>query len=71
LALYTALSLLPPLTPDSQFENSLRRHNHVGLAHALLLAMAKVGVLNKSVEVSKEKMKERLARRKETEMDED
>ncbi|KAL0956215.1 hypothetical protein HGRIS_002371 [Hohenbuehelia grisea] len=27
------------------FENSLRRHNHMGLAHAILLAMAKAGKL--------------------------
>jgi ubiquitin carboxyl-terminal hydrolase L5 len=53
------------------FENSLRRHNHVGLAHSLLLALAKLGRLDSSIEVGKVKMKERLAKAKETGMDDD
>ena len=46
----------------NQFENSLRRHNHVGLVHALLLAMAKAGNLESATEKAKEKMKERIER---------
>jgi ubiquitin carboxyl-terminal hydrolase L5 len=28
---------------DPQFENSLRRHNHLGLAHAALLTLVRAG----------------------------
>ncbi|EGN99598.1 hypothetical protein SERLA73DRAFT_106221 [Serpula lacrymans var. lacrymans S7.3] len=54
------------------FENSLRRHNHVGLAHALLVALAKAGKLDSAKEVAKQVMKDRIERRKEIgDMDED
>lgn len=51
------LSLLP--LPPPQFDNALRRHNHLGLVHALLVAMAKQGKLEEAVEESKKVMKER------------
>ncbi|KAH8119632.1 cysteine proteinase [Phellopilus nigrolimitatus] len=54
------------------FENSLRRHNHVGLVHALTLALAKAGLLNSVSEQAKTKMKTRIEKReKEGKMDED
>jgi ubiquitin carboxyl-terminal hydrolase L5 len=46
----------------SQFENSLRRHNHLGLVHALTLALAKSGGLPAAKEKAKEAMKERRER---------
>ena len=36
-----------------QFENSLRRHNHLGLLHALLLGLAKAGKLDAAKEGAK------------------
>ena len=55
-----------------QFENSLRRHNHVGLVHALTLALAKAGRLEAVTEQAKTKMRERIEqRRKEGKMEED
>lgn len=55
-----------------QFENSLRRHNHVGLLHALTLALAKSGRLSAITEQAKAKLKERIERRrKEGKMEED
>lgn len=45
-----------------QFENSLRRHNHLGLVHALTLALAKSGGLPAAMEKAKEAMKERRER---------
>jgi len=53
-----------------QFENSLRRHNHVGLVHALLLGLAKLGKLDAAADGAKEKMKERRQKIKEGKMDE-
>jgi len=56
------------------FENSLRRHNHIGLAHALLVALAKAGQLLSVTENARKVMRERLARRNEMglgDMDED
>lgn len=56
-----------------QFENSLRRHNHVGLVQALLLALAKAGKLAPAQEAAKKTMKERIEQRKARgeDMDED
>ncbi|KZO98790.1 hypothetical protein CALVIDRAFT_534867 [Calocera viscosa TUFC12733] len=42
-----------------EFENALRRHNHVGLIHALLLGLAKSGGLEGAVDKAKGKMAER------------
>lgn len=55
------------------FENSLRRHNHVGLVHALLTAMAKAGKLKEAEGKAQEVMKERIEKRKARgeDMDED
>ncbi|KAJ8596382.1 hypothetical protein M405DRAFT_928878 [Rhizopogon salebrosus TDB-379] len=54
------------------FENSVRRHNHIGLAHALLLALAKARKLDSAKAAAQRRMKEYLERRKEMglEMDE-
>ncbi|EIM80015.1 uncharacterized protein STEHIDRAFT_106024 [Stereum hirsutum FP-91666 SS1] len=46
------------------FENSLRRHNHLGLIHALLLAMAKSGTLDKAVDGARTVMKTRVEARR-------
>ncbi|KAH7916519.1 hypothetical protein BJ138DRAFT_995525 [Hygrophoropsis aurantiaca] len=46
------------------FENSLRRHNHMGLVHALLLAFARAGTLDTVKEGAKKVMKTRIERRK-------
>lgn len=57
-----------------QFENSLRRHNHIGLAHALLLALAKAGRLQPVIENARQLMRERIERHRErgpADMDED
>lgn len=56
-----------------QFENSLRRHNHVGLVHALVAAMAKAGTLDGAREKAKTVMKGRIQRAKDRgeSMDED
>ncbi|PPQ77215.1 hypothetical protein CVT25_011061 [Psilocybe cyanescens] len=55
------------------FENSLRRHNHVGLVQALLLALAKAGQLSAAAEGAKKAMKDRIERQKARgeDMDED
>lgn len=42
----------------------MRRHNHVGLAHALLVALAKSGRLAAAETKAKEIMKERIEKRK-------
>jgi Ubiquitin carboxyl-terminal hydrolases len=42
------LTIITPLY--IQFENSLRRHNHLGLLHALLLGLAKAGKLDAAKE---------------------
>ncbi|KIM79030.1 hypothetical protein PILCRDRAFT_10691 [Piloderma croceum F 1598] len=44
------------------FENSLRRHNHLGLLHTLLLGLAKVGKLDAVKEGAKKTMRERRER---------
>jgi len=56
------------------FENSLRRHNYVGLIHALLVALAKAGKLEVAREGAKKVMQERIEQRKargEASMEED
>jgi ubiquitin carboxyl-terminal hydrolase L5 len=53
------------LVQKLQFENSLRRHNHVGLMHALLVALAKAGKLEAAKENARNIMKERIEKRKE------
>jgi len=47
-----------------QFENSLRRHNFVGLAHALLVALAKENLLPKAQDDARKIMYERIEKRK-------
>jgi ubiquitin carboxyl-terminal hydrolase L5 len=54
-----------------QFENSLRRHNHVGLVHSLLLGLARMGKLDAAIENATEKMKERKQKVKEGKMEVD
>ena len=56
-----------------QFENSLRRHNHVGLIHGLLTALAKSGNLSQAETKAKEAMKKRIEQRRARgeDMDED
>ncbi|GAA5869102.1 hypothetical protein JCM8547_008698 [Rhodosporidiobolus lusitaniae] len=49
---------------DWEVENTLRRHNYIGLVHALLLELAKQGKLKEQVEGAKEKMKQRVEERK-------
>jgi ubiquitin carboxyl-terminal hydrolase L5 len=46
-----------------QFENSLRRHNHVGLVYALLLELAKAGKLEPAKEEAKKIMRERVEKK--------
>ncbi|KAJ6602201.1 ubiquitin carboxyl-terminal hydrolase [Mycena sp. CBHHK59/15] len=46
------------------FENSVRRHNHVGLVHALAVALAKAGKLEAAKDAAKKVMKERIEARK-------
>lgn len=41
------------------FENTLRRHNHLGLVHALLVALAKDGMLKEATEDARKAMKDR------------
>lgn len=54
-----------------QFENSLRRHNHFGLIHALLLALAKGGLLDGAKESAKKALAERRAKQGGVDMEED
>jgi len=60
-----------PFDSFSKFENSVRRHNHIGLAHALLLALAKAGKLDSAKADAQRGMKEYLERRKEMGLDMD
>ncbi|KAG6821018.1 hypothetical protein H0H93_007908 [Arthromyces matolae] len=46
------------------FENSLRRHNHVGLIHALIAALAKGGKLASAQSHAKTAMQARIEKRK-------
>ena len=52
--------------PDGEikFENSLRKHNHLGMMHALLLALAKAGRLDAVAEGAKKTMVERRQKQK-------
>lgn len=56
-----------------KFENSLRRHNHIGLVQALLLSLAKAGRLSTAEEGARKAMKDRIEQRKARgeDMDED
>jgi ubiquitin carboxyl-terminal hydrolase L5 len=56
---YRLTSLLNRLTRE-KFENSLRRHNHVGLVHALLVALAKEGKLEEAKQGARRAMQERV-----------
>lgn len=47
----------------TQFENSLRQHNHIGFIHALLTALAKAGKLDEAKESAKKAMAERRAKK--------
>ncbi|BGP42169.1 hypothetical protein JCM10449v2_006174 [Rhodotorula kratochvilovae] len=49
---------------DWEVENTLRRHNYIGLVHALLHESAKQGQLAPQIAAAKEKMKERVAEKK-------
>ena len=62
-----------PLLTPFQFENALRRHNHMGLMHALLKLLAKTNKLDAAREGAKTKMTERRERAKARaeDMDED
>ncbi|KAI0259225.1 ubiquitin-specific protease [Gloeopeniophorella convolvens] len=55
------------------FENSLRRHNYVGLIHSLALALAKAGRLDSAAEGARSAMRKRVEehRKKGQAMDED
>ncbi|KAH9986748.1 ubiquitin-specific protease [Russula compacta] len=55
------------------FENSLRRHNYVGMIHALALALAKAGRLDAATDGARTAMKKRVEerRKKRQPMDED
>jgi ubiquitin carboxyl-terminal hydrolase L5 len=58
LSLFILLINFPyPIRP--QFENALRKHNHLGLLHALLLALAKAGKLDDAKEGARGVMRER------------
>jgi len=61
-----ASSLLQQISTENEkreqwnFENSLRRHNHLGTIHALLLALAEYGQMDRAIEGAKQKMVERV-----------
>ncbi|KAG0145655.1 hypothetical protein CROQUDRAFT_658449 [Cronartium quercuum f. sp. fusiforme G11] len=52
-----------------KFENSVRRHNHIGLANALLMALAKSGKLSDQIELAKKKMNERRSKGQQDDME--
>jgi len=56
-----------------QFENSLRRHNYVGMIHSLALALAKAGRLDAAAEGARTAMRKRIEehRKKRQPIDED
>lgn len=66
-----ALISILTVYPCQQFENSLRRHNHIGFIHALLTALAKAGKLEQAKENAKKVMSERRAKKGGSAMDED
>ncbi len=41
------------------FDNALRRHNHLGLVHALLVELGKAGQLQPAIEESRKAMRDR------------
>jgi Ubiquitin carboxyl-terminal hydrolases len=47
-----------------QFENSLRRHNYVGLIHSLALALAKAGRLDAATDGARTAMRKRIGERR-------
>ncbi|GAA5992938.1 hypothetical protein JCM5350_007811 [Sporobolomyces pararoseus] len=49
---------------DWEVENSLRRHNYIGLVHAVLVEMAKQGQLKGRIEEAKVTMKKKIEDRK-------
>jgi len=49
---------------DWEVENSLRRHNYVGLVHAVLVEMAKQGQLEGRIEEAKTTRKKKIEERK-------
>ena len=53
-----------PLLTPFQFENALRRHNHMGLMHALLKLFAKTSKLDAAKQGAKTKMTERREKAK-------
>ncbi|KAJ3534434.1 hypothetical protein NM688_g7139 [Phlebia brevispora] len=53
------------------FENAMRRHNHFGLIHGLLLALAKGGELDAAKENAKKALAERRAKHGGADMDQD
>ncbi|KAJ8293052.1 Ubiquitin carboxyl-terminal hydrolase isozyme L5 [Rhodotorula toruloides] len=58
---------------DWEVENTLRRHNYIGLVHALLVESAKQDKLKPQIDEAKQKMKQKIEekRRKGEMMDED
>ena len=56
-----------------QFENSLRRHNYVGMIHSLALALARSGRLDAATDGARTAMRKRIEERrnKRQPMDED
>lgn len=50
---------------EYEVENSLRRHNYVGLVHALLLELAKQGKLEGAVATAKKEMERKIKAKKE------
>lgn len=50
---------------DHEIENSLRRHNYVGLVHALLLELAKQGKLEGAITAAKATMEAKVKAKKE------
>lgn len=46
------------------FDNALRRHNHLGLVHALLVELGRAGHLQPAIEESKKAMRERKEKAK-------
>ncbi|GAA5889218.1 hypothetical protein JCM6882_000678 [Rhodosporidiobolus microsporus] len=62
--LRSRLSEIEERHKDWDVENTLRRHNYIGLVHALLMEQAKKGELKGAVAEAKEKMKKRAEERK-------
>jgi ubiquitin carboxyl-terminal hydrolase L5 len=47
-----------------QFENSLRRHNYVGMIHSLAVALAKAGRLDAAADNARTAMRKRIEERR-------